>query len=48
MSTDWIFAIGAFTFGLCLAFVIFSAAELRRLGRQAEERHRSGSAPGSD
>lgn len=38
MSAGWIFAIGVFTFGLCLAFVVISAVEMRRLGREAEER----------
>lgn len=38
MSTDWIFAIGTFVSGLCLAFVVFSTIELRRLGREADDR----------
>jgi hypothetical protein len=38
MSTGWIFVIGTFTFGLCLAFVVISASELRRLGREGDAR----------
>jgi len=38
VSADWIFAIGAFVSGLCLAFVVLSAAELHRLGHEADER----------
>jgi hypothetical protein len=38
MPPSWIFVIGTFTFGLCLAFVVFSAVEMRRLGREAEQR----------
>ncbi len=38
MPTNWIFAIGTFVSGLCLAFVVLSTVELRRLGREADER----------
>jgi hypothetical protein len=38
MSTDWIFAIGTFVSGLCIAFVVLSTIELRRLGREADDR----------
>lgn len=41
MSPGAIFLIGTFTSGLCLAFVVLSAVELRRLGRESEAR-RSG------